>query len=129
DGVTDSQAALQSWREVLASGDPHAVARETERLAALWVQGLEVDWHQLYDVVLAGGGRTPRRISLPGYPFAREHCWIPDVSPLQAPRARVTSFLHPLLHRNTSTFFSQRFRSTLIGAEVFLSHLALTRPP
>ena len=121
DGVMDSATALQSWLEVLASGDSIALDRETKRMAALWVQGLEVDWQRLYDAVIAGGGRVPRRINLPGYPFARERCWIPDVSHLQTPRPSATSFLHPLVHDNTSTFFEQRFSSLFSGEEFFLA--------
>ncbi|HXH10353.1 MAG TPA: SDR family NAD(P)-dependent oxidoreductase [Alphaproteobacteria bacterium] len=121
DGVMDSATALQPWLEAWASGDSIALARETKRIAALWVQGLEVDWQRLYDAVIAGGGRVPRRISLPGYPFAHERCWIPDISHLEAPRRSATSFLHPLVHRNTSTFFEQRFSSLFSGEEFFLA--------
>ncbi|MEJ2416930.1 MAG: ketoacyl-synthetase C-terminal extension domain-containing protein, partial [Exilibacterium sp.] len=40
------------------------------RTAALWVKGAVFDWQGLY------AGREPRRIRLPGYPFARETHWI-----------------------------------------------------
>jgi amino acid adenylation domain-containing protein len=46
--------------------------RRYSKLLALWVRGLKIDWHQLYDD-LPGG--KPRRISLPTYPFARERYW------------------------------------------------------
>src|SRR5262249_28728130 len=36
----------------------------------VWVKGLSLDWELLYD------GRKPDRISLPTYPFAREHYWM-----------------------------------------------------
>src|SRR5262249_19201568 len=35
--------------------------------------------------------------------------------------AGVPAFLHPLVHRNTSTFFAQRFSSTFSGEEFFLA--------
>lgn len=41
-----------------------------ERLAELWVTGLEVDWGLLY------GDRKPERLSLPTYPFAKERYWL-----------------------------------------------------
>lgn len=41
------------------------------RLVELWVNGLTFDWRSLYR------GATPRRISLPTYPFARKRCWLP----------------------------------------------------
>ncbi|MBX3711493.1 MAG: SDR family NAD(P)-dependent oxidoreductase [Lysobacter sp.] len=39
-------------------------------LARLWVGGVEVDWRQLYPAGL------PRRVALPGYPFARDEYWL-----------------------------------------------------
>ncbi|AJH24551.1 polyketide synthase [Bacillus velezensis] len=40
-------------------------------LAKLWVQGLHVDWSKLYQ------DERPKKVSLPVYPFAKTHCWIP----------------------------------------------------
>ncbi|MDQ8055997.1 type I polyketide synthase [Bacillus velezensis] len=40
-------------------------------LAKLWVQGLHVDWNKLYP------DERPKKVSLPVYPFAKTHCWIP----------------------------------------------------
>ena len=40
------------------------------KLLELWVKGLNFDWNRLYE------GRKPQKISLPGYPFARERYWI-----------------------------------------------------
>ena len=40
-------------------------------LLARWTEGAEVDWD-----VVRGTDAAARRISLPGYPFARERCWI-----------------------------------------------------
>ncbi|MFF8475161.1 SDR family NAD(P)-dependent oxidoreductase [Streptomyces sp. NPDC015414] len=63
-------AAVTAWREW----------RGHEALLALWAEGGEVDWD------LVGGTTTgPRRISLPGYPFARERCWF-DIDTEGAPR-------------------------------------------
>ena len=121
DGLADSKTMLPSWLDALASGDAEAVVHAMGQLAALWVQGLDVDWHRLYEAMPAGKGRALRRIRLPGYPFARERCWIPEASHLQAPHAAATPCLHPLVHRNTSTFAEQRFSSTFSGEEFFLA--------
>ena len=43
------------------------------KVAELWVKGLRVDWQRLYDPAEP----RPRRVSLPPYPFAREHYWVP----------------------------------------------------
>src|SRR5260370_20585051 len=39
-------------------------------LARAWAQGEEVDWASRF------GELRPKRLSLPGYPFARDRCWI-----------------------------------------------------
>ncbi|MEM7125458.1 MAG: SDR family NAD(P)-dependent oxidoreductase [Chloroflexota bacterium] len=44
--------------------------QELDRLAQLWVAGLDIEWTELYP------GGLPNRISLPTYPFARRRCWI-----------------------------------------------------
>ena len=49
-------------------------ARDVEPLLEAWVQGLAFDWRRLY------GAHTPRRISLPTYPFARGRYWVPDAT-------------------------------------------------
>ncbi|MGM3182114.1 SDR family NAD(P)-dependent oxidoreductase [Dickeya oryzae] len=56
----DSRVLLQRWVEQNA----------VHKIARFWVEGFHVDWYRLYLIV------TPRRISLPGYPFARERHWI-----------------------------------------------------
>ena len=81
------------------------------RLAELldvWVKGVEIDWRRLY------GEDTPRRVSLPTYPFARDRYWIE----IQA-AAPVGTVLHPLLHRNVSDLSEQRYSSTFTGSEPF----------
>ncbi|HRL21271.1 MAG TPA: amino acid adenylation domain-containing protein [Alcaligenes sp.] len=71
-----------------------------------WVKGLLIDWASLYR---AAGTHRPMRMSLPGYPFARERYWVtePDDG---APTAGVSvGVLHPLVHRNTSDLTQQRY--------------------
>ncbi|MBB6249462.1 SDR family NAD(P)-dependent oxidoreductase, partial [Rhodanobacter sp. A1T4] len=80
-----------------------------------WVKGLAFDWQRLY------GAHRPRRISLPTYPFARERYWI-ETSALQLIDVTAAGgILHPLLHRNTSSFSVQRFSSHFSGEEFFLT--------
>lgn len=82
-------------------------------LLKLWVKGLAFDWRVIY------GETPPARISLPGYPFARDRYWLQaggrrpaNAVPAGPPR------LHPLLHANTSTLSEQRF-STELDREMF----------
>ncbi|MFH2009034.1 MAG: beta-ketoacyl synthase N-terminal-like domain-containing protein [bacterium] len=44
--------------------------RDLDTLARLWTAGANVPWERLY------ASATPRRVSLPTYPFARKHCWV-----------------------------------------------------
>jgi polyketide synthase PksN len=93
------------------------------KLLDLWAKGLSFDWNKLYP---AG---KPRRISLPTYPFAKEHYWVPEIEvKTTATSTTTTAFIHPLLHQNTSDLAEQRFTSTFTGQEFFLTdHLVKGR--
>ena len=87
-------------------------------IAELYIQGYELDFGQLFT------GEQYGRISLPTYPFAREHYWIPEEGVkfdhgIQA--TGITSFIHPLLHQNTSDLSKQRYSSIFTGEEFFLA--------
>ncbi|MBW7984116.1 SDR family NAD(P)-dependent oxidoreductase [Enterobacillus tribolii] len=86
--------------------------RKLGKLAGLWVQGIEIDWGALY------GEHRPQRLNLPGYPFARERCWI--TPPAEKTQRTYEKPLHPLVHRNTSTLERQRYSTYLTGREWFL---------
>ena len=63
----DGQAAT----EQAAALRREDATRQSAALAALWVKGADLDWSTFYPDVM------PRRVSqLPGYPFARERCWV-----------------------------------------------------
>ena len=84
---------------------------DCDTLAQLWTSGLSIDWVLMYKA------DKPNKISLPTYPFAREHCWI---LPENDVKTGVVNKIHPLLHRNTSDLHEQKFESTYDGAEEFL---------
>ena len=75
-------------------------------LASMWAAGEEVDWESLYS------RKTPRRISLPTYPFARERYWVSD-SLVPAKQTLPTARLHPLIAYNSSTLKEVSFSSSL----------------
>src|ERR1051326_946463 len=104
---TDLQETVRKWIE---SG-------KYEKLLELWVRGVEVEWGRMY------GERKPRRMSLPTYPFAREHYWIEGraESGKSDRGGERESVLHPLVHRNTSDLSEQRYSTTLTGEEFFLA--------
>ncbi|WP_404941319.1 amino acid adenylation domain-containing protein [Pseudomonas danubii] len=102
----DMAATLAAW----ADKGKH------QKLLELWVKGLNFDW-----ALLGMPKGSVRRISLPGYPFARERIWVSgDVQfPLQV-ESLGEARLHPLLHRNVSDLAQQKFTAVFSGAEFFL---------
>jgi len=78
------------------------------KLLDLWVKGLTLDWNALYS------HEKPNRISLPGYPFAKERYWIEPsknyVTPVKTSASKnENKKLHPLLHRNASVLKEQGY--------------------
>ena len=93
--------------------------KKLDKLAQLWVSGMDVDWDLLYE------DPKPQRISLPTYPFAKERYWVPDPGPLPAAHPG-TKRLHPLVHENTSTLDQEQFTATFAGTEFFIrDHVVL----
>ncbi|MBY9087709.1 PfaD family polyunsaturated fatty acid/polyketide biosynthesis protein, partial [Paenibacillus sp. HN-1] len=92
--------------------------RDYRKISELWVEGLDIDWNQLYRI-----HDRPSRISIPTYPFARERYWLPEniMRTDHTATLSATSIIHPLLHQNTSSLFEQRFTSTFTGREFFLN--------
>ncbi|MFY2558580.1 SDR family NAD(P)-dependent oxidoreductase [Corallococcus terminator] len=87
--------------------------RRFDKVARLWAAGLEVDWGFLYE------GTTPRRLSLPTYPFERERHW--NAALLRGGAAREQA-LHPLVDRVIPTLAGNtlRYEKTLTRDEPFL---------
>ncbi|SFM59241.1 Acyl transferase domain-containing protein [Chitinophaga sp. YR627] len=79
--------AVMSEDKVRTAVSTWANSGELEKIAALWVAGHPVDWQQLYTAT-----GLPRKINVPGYPFAKEHYWFP-YSPSVAPVLNVTQTL------------------------------------
>ena len=85
-------------------------------LATLYVKGYSIDWELLHQ------GEPKQRISLPTYPFAKVRHWVPESSLTEISNKKITTQLHPLVHRNTSTMSLQRFVSVFDGQEFFFRH-------
>ncbi|MCB2360146.1 PfaD family polyunsaturated fatty acid/polyketide biosynthesis protein [Clostridium estertheticum] len=93
--------------------------RQLKKLGELWVSGLDIDWTQLYI------NKKPKRLHLPTYSFARERYWISDgkskyCDVINTKIENEVPNIHPLLHKNISTFYEQRFSSIFVGDEFFL---------
>ncbi|WP_431040587.1 SDR family NAD(P)-dependent oxidoreductase [Streptomyces sp. P1-3] len=118
-----ARGTLRPDQDAPSAGDEDGL----DGLVDQWVRGAAVAWERLYP---EDGTPRPRRIGLPGYPFARERYWLdlgsdPEPGPAPGPEtARVSGpsegALHPLLHRNDSTAFALAFRTRFDGSEPFL---------
>ncbi|HHI92460.1 MAG TPA: SDR family NAD(P)-dependent oxidoreductase [Gammaproteobacteria bacterium] len=86
------------------------------KIATLWINGIEVNWDQLYHT------RKPEKVSLPTYPFRKDRYWIAETDSEfmrnTATLQQVTQ-IHPLLHENTSDLYAQRYSSTFTGKEAY----------
>ena len=87
-------------------------SQQLESVAKYYVQGGTISWDAFYDT------EVPERMSLPTYPFAKNQYWIPKDAPCDYVPSSYE--IHPLLHRNTSSFLEQRFCTVFTGTEPFL---------
>ncbi|QUF67160.1 non-ribosomal peptide synthetase [Bacillus atrophaeus] len=67
----DTFAIFTADEDMAMAMDAWIRKRKYDKLADLWVKGVNIDWNKLY------GDSKPRLISLPSYPFAKDHCWLP----------------------------------------------------
>ncbi|KJK30395.1 SDR family NAD(P)-dependent oxidoreductase [Paenibacillus polymyxa] len=98
--------------------------KRIDKVAKLWTNGATIEWDALY------GATKPQRISLPTYPFEREHYWLSETDMGQENiNPAMTAQIHPLLHQNTSDLSGQRYDSTFTGREFFLAdHRVMGQP-
>ncbi|UNL93527.1 hypothetical protein CPY53_08065 [Paenibacillus polymyxa] len=88
--------------------------KKLEKLAQLWVKGLDIEWTLLHSHA------KPQRVSLPTYPFEKQRYWVPDTKIQATTKEERISRLHPLLHENTSILSEQRFCTAFTGQEFFV---------
>ncbi len=82
------------------------VQKQLDKLAILWCQNQEINWKKLYE-------RLPGKMSLPTYPFEKQYLWIENKvqpqGPTHAATTRSYDNIAPLIHKNTSDFYFQKF--------------------
>lgn len=92
--------------------------QKLDKLALMWTRGIPVDWELYY----------PEKLSiintLPVYPFEEGQYWIQDKATIDGKTMKNLSLadlgLHPLIGRNTSTIFEQKYSSFFTGNEFFI---------
>jgi polyketide synthase PksN len=118
-----AQKVLQQYGEELIQqsqaqqAEPQRYGEAMQALAELYCQGYALEWSGLF------GAMSPRRMSLPAYPFAKNTYWMHGASGSDqyAHTHAKAAALHPLLHANTSDINGLRYASTFRGEEFFLS--------
>lgn len=90
--------------------------KDLEKIASIWVKGGEIEWNLLHQ------GRKLKKVSLPTYPFAKEHYWYPksEDSIEKKSEVKVVNALHPLVDRNISTIYEEKFEKILRTEEFFI---------
>ncbi|HYJ85578.1 MAG TPA: SDR family NAD(P)-dependent oxidoreductase, partial [Pyrinomonadaceae bacterium] len=91
-------------------------SRNLQKLAQLWVSGVNVDWKALRQQT------TAHRISLPTYPFAKDRYWFPQTTRKAEPTN--TAALHPLIDKldlSLSLHGGLVFNKTLKGTELIVA--------
>ncbi|MCP4135876.1 MAG: SDR family NAD(P)-dependent oxidoreductase [bacterium] len=91
----------------------YAYENKLMELTGLFVEGYDCSIETLY------AGTNSRRVSLPGYPFAREQYWIHSGDTLNEENGKFSG-LHPLIDKNISTIQEQKFTTRFSGEEFFL---------
>ncbi len=84
-----------------------------DKISSLWSYGATIDWEVLYN------GNFPKKMRLPGYPFARVKHWYTTTKSKE--KSQTAYKLHPLIHSNTSTLHDCHFTSIFDGDEFFLA--------
>lgn len=100
---TDEQKA-----ELFSSG-------KVEELAKYWVNGGDVNWQSFYDDIAA------YKVSLPVYPFAKEHYWKSDESHAAKNAAGTSKVINPLIDENISDFVEQKYTKCFSEKDCYLS--------
>ncbi|MCV2515295.1 amino acid adenylation domain-containing protein [Bacillus subtilis] len=67
----ETQTIFTADEDMALALDAWIRKRKYAKLADLWVKGVSIQWNTLY------GETKPRLISLPSYPFAKDHYWVP----------------------------------------------------
>jgi len=77
--------------------------RDLERIARLWILGVDINWSHMYP------SDSAKRVSLPTYPFAKERCWIePHI---------LSSSLAPTAGEKRRTYYYPRWTLKAVAAQ------------
>ncbi len=116
------RSGFNNERETLSKYQKQGVieTRQFEELAALWVQGLNLNWDDLHNA------RKPQKVSLPLYPFLKKRHWLPAPK-ITLEKNNGTQSSHPLLHDDYLVSGLGNYESRFTGEEFFLTDHQVSR--
>lgn len=86
--------------------------KDLNSLIKLWSQGIDIKWGNLFK------NQKVKRLSLPFYPFEKKRYWYPKKRGYGEYKGE--QLLHPLVHKNISTFAKQQFNCHIMGNELVI---------
>lgn len=121
EGVFESDAGKGATKVRATKGEQEYLdflleKQNLSEIAKMWVAGMQPNWNKLYAT-----NENPKRISLPTYPFVKEHYWITDGNLVSSSPStnHNQSQLHPLVSHNISTLRQIGFESVLTNSAFY----------
>ena len=100
-GAGQVEASISKW----------IAGKQYEEIAKYWEAGGSVDWKLLYLNEDSNEAESmPHRLHLPTYAFCKKSYWLEsDEKSNQDNEKNMVEVVHPLIEKNTSDFFEQKF--------------------
>lgn len=105
--IGDGEEGQKFVNSILQSG-------RLEDTAALWAEGMDVDWSVLYPK------GYPKRVSIPAYPFLEERFWLPDKINSSDTNSNQASLM-PMIDSNISDIDGLKYKKRLSGSEYYIA--------
>lgn len=93
-----------------------------EDAAAIWAEGVNVDWSIIYPKGF------PKRVSIPAYPFLEERFWLPDMMDSSDTHSDQASLM-PMIDSNISDIDGLKYKKRLSGNEFYIAEHRINGVP
>ncbi|MCO4850729.1 non-ribosomal peptide synthetase [Bacillus vallismortis] len=104
----ETQAIFTADEDMAMAIDAWIRKRKYAKLADLWVKGVAIQWNTLYDET------KPRLISLPSYPFAKDHYWVPAKGHSEPDKKELVD----ASEKRTGCFLTKQWSLSPVGSKV-----------
>ncbi|WP_367387404.1 amino acid adenylation domain-containing protein [Bacillus vallismortis] len=104
----ETQTIFTADEDMAMALDAWIRKRKYAKLADLWVKGVAIQWNTLY------GETKPRLISLPSYPFAKDHYWVPAKEHSEPDKKELVN----ASEKRIACFLTKQWRLSPVGSKV-----------